>query len=204
MLRIAVTGGIASGKSTVVHIFRELGAVVVDHDEISRGILGKNTPGLAAVVAKFEQKILTADKALNRAALAQIVFNHDADLQWLNSLTHPLIEAEARRQEDLAFHANSNAVVVHDIPLFVGSWLDGASDFSVLVTAPEELRIERMIRERKMSEADARARIAAQLTDSEIAKHVDSVLENLGSPVELREKVTQLWHKITASGTASR
>lgn len=199
MFRIVVTGGIASGKSTVADIFRELGAVIVDHDQIAHEILAPNTLGLAAVVATFGKQILHENQELDRAALAQVVFGDATARQKLNSLTHPLIEAAARKQEAAAVAANPDAVVVHDIPLFLGSWLESETDFSVLVTASEKIRISRMVTVRKMTEDDARARISAQNSDAELAKHVDYILENCGTPADLRQKAVQLWQTINSS-----
>ncbi|WP_353066799.1 dephospho-CoA kinase [Arcanobacterium hippocoleae] len=197
MKRIAVTGGIASGKSTFAQLLGELGAKIIDYDQISRVVLAKGTPATAAIAASFGQDIFDAQGALCRSRLAEIVFADEKELAKLNDITHPFITKLAQESEQKFAAETKDLVIVHDIPLFVGSWLMGQTDYAVLLTAPLDQRIERMVTNRKMNIADARARIAAQMSDAEIAPHVDAVIENTGDLSQLRNFADQLWQNIT-------
>ncbi|XCB30127.1 dephospho-CoA kinase [Arcanobacterium hippocoleae] len=196
MKRIAVTGGIASGKSAFAQILGECGAEIIDYDQIARDILRKDSAGLAAVAKEFGTHMINNHGELDRKALAKIVFSNSESREKLNRITHPLIAQQARRIETQILHTAPDVIVIHDIPLFAGSWLEGNTDWSVLVAAPEEKRIFRMIHDRGMSETDAKARIRAQAADTETAKHVDCVIENTGSLEELRRKARRFWKQI--------
>lgn len=196
MKRIAVTGGIASGKSTFARMLGDLGGVVIDYDQISRNLLAPKSAALALVRQEFGAKIINSDGSLDRATLAAHIFHDSAARAKLNKILHPLIEVEARRQEAEAVKADPNAVIIHDIPLFVGSWLVGNVTSSVLISVPIAKRLKRMINIRQMSEIDANARIEAQLSDCEIAKYVDSVVDNCGSLAELQQEAEKYWQRV--------
>lgn len=192
MLRVGLTGGIGSGKSTVSAQLGALGAVVVDADAIAREVVEPGTPGLAAVVERFGRGVLTADGALDRPGLGRIVFGDPAALRDLEAITHPLI---GERTESIVAAAPDDAVVVHDMPLIVEKHLGAGYHLVVVVGASEETRLRRLVELRGMAEDDARARIAAQVDDEARHAAADVWLDNEGSTDSLRAAVLRLWHE---------
>ncbi|HST73220.1 MULTISPECIES: dephospho-CoA kinase [Kocuria] len=190
MLTIGLTGGIASGKSTVSRRLAELGATVVDADAIARALQEPGQPGLAGIVAEFGPGVLTAEGRLDRPALGALVFADPEARARLNALVHPLVRREAER---LAAAAGEDAVLVEDIPLLVETGQHGRFDLVLTVQAPERERVRRMVEDRGMAEADARARIAAQATDDQRAAVSSTVLVNDGTVEDLRERVDAWW-----------
>lgn len=191
MRRIGLTGGIGSGKSTVAQLFAELGAYVIDADAIAREVVEPGTPGLAALVEAFGPAILNGD-ALDRAALAQIVFENPQARQTLNAITHPLIGA---RTAELMAELPDDAVLIHDVPLLVELGMQDAYDLVVVVDAPDELRVRRLV-QRGLPEADARARIAAQAPRDQRLAAADIVIDNSGDLDSLREQVRSAWPEV--------
>lgn len=192
MLRIGLTGGIGAGKSTVSRAFAECGGVVVDGDVISREVVEPGTEGLAALVEHFGKDILLADGALNRPALAAIAFSDEEKRTTLNGIVHPLV---ARRRSELIAAAAEDAVIVEDIPLLVESQMAPLFPLVVVVNADPELRVARLITYRGFSEADARARIAAQATEEQRRAVADVWLDNSGSEGRLVEQARDLWYQ---------
>jgi dephospho-CoA kinase len=190
MLTIGLTGGIASGKSTVSRRLAELGATVVDADAIARALQEPGQPGLAGIVAEFGPGVLTAEGRLDRPALGALVFADPDTRARLNAVVHPLVRREAER---LAAAAGEDAVLVEDIPLLVETGQHGRFDLVLTVQAPERERVRRMVEDRGMAEADARARIAAQATDDQRAAVSSTVLVNDGTVEDLRERVDAWW-----------
>ncbi len=191
MLTTAVTGGIGSGKSTVSAVLRDLGAVVADSDRLAREVVAPGTAGLAAIVGAFGPTVLTPDGALDRPALAAVVFADPAARRTLEAITHPRVRA---RFEQIRAAAPADAIVVNDIPLLVDLAVAATFHLVVGVRADQERRVGRLVG-RGLTEADARARIAAQLTDDQRAPLCDVVLDNDGAPDELAEQVRGLWAK---------
>lgn len=194
MQNVGLTGGIAAGKSAVARRLAELGAVLIDADAIARAVVEPGTPGLAAIVEAFGKGILSGDGALDRPALGALVFADAKARETLNSIVHPLVRAEAAR---LRAEAPEDAVVIQDIPLLVETGQGANFDMVLVVAAPLEERLRRMIQDRGMSEADALARIAAQASDAERAAVADIVIENSGTLEQLRDKVTEIWESLT-------
>lgn len=190
MLNVGLTGGIAAGKSAVAALLVKHGAVLIDADAIARAVVEPGTPGLAAVVAAFGQDILTPAGALDRPALGTLIFSDTAARLKLNSIVHPLVRAQA---EKLRADAVEQAVIVQDIPLLVESGQAGNFDLVIVVAAPLEQRLQRMVHERGMSVEDAKARIAAQATDEERAAVADIVITNSGTLEELQQRVDSVW-----------
>ncbi|MCA0143497.1 dephospho-CoA kinase [Blastococcus sp. LR1] len=189
MLKIGLTGGIGSGKSTVSALLAARGATVVDADRIAREVLEPGTPGLAAVVTEFGPEVLTSEGALDRAVLAAIVFADDAARGRLDAIVHPLVR---KRSAELVSAVPPDAVVVNDVPLLVETGQAGSYDLVVVVEADPETRVSRLIG-RGLSEADARARIAAQATDEQRRAVADVVVDNSGTQEQLAEQVERLW-----------
>ncbi|WP_331460925.1 dephospho-CoA kinase [Arthrobacter sp. zg-Y179] len=190
MLKVGLTGGIAAGKSLVARTLVQCGAVLVDADALAREVVEPGTEGLAAVVEAFGPQILAADGSLDRPALAAVVFGDEERRTVLNGIIHPLVRARAAQ---LAAEAPPDGILVQDIPLLVETGQAGNFDFVVVVEAPEDVRLQRMVQDRGMDPEAARARIAAQATPEQRAEAADVVLHNTGSPEELVAAVRGLW-----------
>jgi dephospho-CoA kinase len=195
MLRIGLTGGIGAGKSAVATTFADCGGVVVDADVIAREVVEPGTDGLAALVEAFGNGILSADGALDRPALAAKAFKDDDARNALNGIVHPLV---GKRREEIIAAVPADAVVVEDIPLLVESGMAPLFPLVVVVYADVEVRMRRLVEHRGMTEADARARIAAQASDDQRRAVADVWLQNLGSLQSLAEQAGDVWnHRIT-------
>ena len=190
LARVGLTGGIGSGKSTVSARLAELGAVVVDYDLLAREAVEPGTAGLEAIVARFGAAVLRADGTLDRPALGSVVFADDAARRDLEAITHPAIRDLAAAREAAA---PDGAVVVHDHPLLVEMGMAGLVDLVVVVDVPVELQVRRLVEQRGMDEADARARLAAQTSREDRLAAADVVLDNTGTVEDLRAAVDRLW-----------
>lgn len=193
VLRVGLTGGIGSGKSEVARLLDERGAYVVDSDVLAREVVAPGTPGLAAVVAEFGEGVLTPSGELDRAALAAIVFGDPEARARLNAIVHPLVGAAAAERYAAA---PEDAVVVHDVPLLVETGMVALFDLVVVVDAPDDLRVERLVR-RGLTEADARARMASQATREQRNAAASRIVGNDGTLAELEERVAELWAFLT-------
>jgi len=200
-MRLALTGGIGSGKSTVSALLAQKGAVVIDADAIAREIVEPGEPALDEVVRAFGAAVLSADGSLNRAALAAIVFADADALVTLNSITHPRIAA---RSSELISAAPADAVIVYDMPLLVEQGGDALLgwDVVVVVDAPDDVRLVRLV-QRGMDEEDARARMAAQTSREERLSAADWLIDNSGDLSALTAQVEGLWAHLTASPTGA-
>lgn len=192
MLRIGLTGGIGAGKSTVSRRLGELGAVIVDADRIARDVVAPGSAGLAEVTGRFGTGVLTAGGDLDRPALGRIVFGDKAARADLEAITHPRILAETRRR---FAGAGDAAIVVHDIPLLVE--LDRETDYHlvIVVGAAEQIRHDRLVRDRGMAPEDAWSRIRAQADDDQRHRASDVWLTNEGAPEDVLAQVEQLWRE---------
>jgi len=194
-MRVGLTGGVASGKSTVSAILRELGAVLIDADQLAREVVARGTPGLAAVVEEFGPELLTEAGDLDRPAMAELVFNDDEARKRLEAIVHPLVYEEVHRLEA---EVADGALVVHDVPLLAEAGRAESFDAVVVVDAPEDLQVERMVRDRGWTEEDARSRIAAQASRDNRLAVATYVVENTGTRAELRAKVEDLYAKLAS------
>jgi dephospho-CoA kinase len=190
VLKVGLTGGIGAGKSTVAARLRELGAAVVDSDAIARAVLEPGSPGLAAVVAAFGSGVLAAEGSLDRAALGALVFADDERRRSLEAITHPRI---ARLTAEQMAAAAPDAVVVHDVPLLVELGMADRYDLVVVVDAPVDVRVERVVRTRGSSEADARARVAAQATTEQRRAVADVWIDTDRDRADVEADVDRLW-----------
>jgi dephospho-CoA kinase len=201
-VRIAVTGGIGSGKSAVTSRLAAHGAVVIDADALARDAVERGTPGLAAVVEEFGDGVLLPDGSLDRSALAAIVFTDAERRAALEAIVHPLV---GRRSQELLDAVPPDGVVAYDVPLLAESAHLGrveGFDVVVVVTAPLETRVARLVA-RGLSETDARARIAVQATDDERAAIADHVIDNSGDLEALDASVEELWRSLMSGRAAS-
>lgn len=196
MPRVALTGGIGSGKSTVASILESLGAVIVDADKVAREVVAAGTPGYDAVVARFGPSIVLESGELDRPALGRIVFADDAARADLNAIVHPLVGI---RMQELIGALPEDAVQVHDIPLLVENSLSGGFGTVIVVQAPLELRLERLTSSRPMTREDALAVIAKQATDEQRAAVATYLIDNGGSYDELREQVEAIWPQLVGA-----
>jgi len=191
VLRVGLTGGIGAGKSTVARALATLGAIVIDADVLARRVLDPGTPGLADVVATFGERVLALDGSLDRAALARVAFSDESARRRLNAITHPRV-AELTEREVAA--AAPDAVVVHDVPLLVENGLGPDYHLVVVVVAPVDERVHRLVADRGMTSEQARARMRAQASDEQRAAAADVLLDNAGPPVAVGAQVERLWH----------
>ena len=191
MLRVGLTGGIGSGKSTVAQRFSALGAVVVDADVLAREVVAPGSEGLRLVVERFGPGVVSPEGSLDRAALGALVFADAQARRDLEAITHPLI---ARRTGELFAAAPEDAVVVHDVPLLVEKHMGPGYHLVVVVDADEQVRLDRLVQARGMDVEDARRRIAAQASEEERRAAADVWLDNGGSEAELEAAVDRLWH----------
>ena len=194
-MRVGLTGGIASGKSTVSAMLEEHGAVIIDGDKLAREVVERGTPGLAAVVEAFGAELLTPEGDLDRPALGKVVFGDEARRKVLEGIVHPLV---FERYAELESATGPDDVVVHDIPLLAESGRADGFDAVIVVDGPDELRIERMLRDRGWTRADAESRIAAQATREDRLAVATHVIDNSGSREQLRERVEQVFAELTA------
>ena len=192
MLRVGLTGGIGSGKSTVAQRLCQLGATVVDADRLAREVVEPGSEGLRRIVERFGEDVVDDAGSLNRPALGALVFADRAARAELEAITHPLIAA---RTAELVSAAPRDAVVVHDVPLLVEKHLGPAYHLVVVVGAAEDTRVRRLARTRGMTEDDARSRIGAQADDAQRRAAADVWLDNDGTREALLHSVDELWRE---------
>ena len=192
-MHVGLTGGVASGKSTVAALLREFGAVVVDADVLAREVVEPGTPGLEAVVAEFGPDVLTSEGALDRARLGAIVFADGDRRSSLEAIVHPRVRARAAEIEDAT---PPGVLVVHDIPLLVETGQAGDFDAVLVVDVPEDVQLRRALRDRGWSEGEARSRMAAQATREDRLAAATHVIDNSGTLEDLRRRVTEVFGQL--------
>ncbi len=200
MLLVGLTGGIGSGKTTVARMLERRGAVVFDADVLARKAVEPGTPGFKAVVERFGASVLAPGGDLDREALASIVFADPAARRDLEAIVHP----EVRRMfaEACEAYRDTDAVVVFSAPLLVETGMHTAFDVLIVVSTTERTQIERLMRGRGMSEAQIRARIAAQAPLEEKAAVADILIDNEGTLEELEAQVDRVWADLRARAAA--
>ncbi|PRZ40592.1 dephospho-CoA kinase [Antricoccus suffuscus] len=190
MLDIGLTGGIGSGKSAASTAFRELGAVIIDADQIAREVVEPGSDGLEQIVRTFGADLLDPQGALDRPALAEIVFGDDEARAKLNAIVHPLVR---QRSSALKQQAAPDAIVINDIPLLAEGSMAAAFHLVVVVHTPRDVRLKRLIESRGMVESDVRGRMASQASDADRSRIADALLDNSGTPQDLVAAATALW-----------
>lgn len=191
MLLVGLTGGIGSGKTTVAKMFGHLGAVVFDADKLAREVVELGTRGYVAVVELFGSDVLFPGGEIDRAALAKRVFSNDLERKELEAVLHPEIFRTLRKR--LEPFRKTDRIVIFDAALLIESGFDERCDMVISVEAPEELRVKRVVDEGERSEADVRARVAAQVSEEVKASRSDAIILNSGTLDELRQQVEQIW-----------
>ena len=195
MLKVGLTGGIGSGKSAAASRLQELGATIIDADQVAREIVEPGQPALVELAEAFGG-ILNDDGSLNRGELARQAFASPEATEKLNSITHPRIRE--RTQELFADAEESGAdVVVYDMPLLIENGEYKQMDHVLVVDAPDDVRVERLVNQRGLDEGDARRRIAAQIDRETRLQAADTVLDNGGGREELIAQVDRFWETIT-------
>ncbi|CAL4859494.1 dephospho-CoA kinase [Microbacterium sp. MM2322] len=195
---IALTGGIASGKSTIARRLAEHGAVVVDADGLVREVQQPGSPVLAAIAAEFGQDVLTPAGELDRAGLASRVFGDPDAVGRLNAIVHPAVREESARRFRAAFEADAEAVVVYDVPLLLEARAEDPWELIVVAHAPAALRRERLVTLRGMAPADADARMSAQVDDERRLAIADVVIDTAGDIADTLAQTDALWARLTA------
>jgi dephospho-CoA kinase len=195
-VRVGLTGGIASGKSTVSRMFAELGAVVIDADLLAREVVARGTPGLASVVEEFGPDLLTPEGDLDRPAMGRLVFGDAEARKRLEAIIHPLVH---QRGAELEASAPPGVLVVHDIPLLAEGGRAGSFDAVVVVDAPTEVQVARMVGDRGWSREDAESRIAAQATREQRLAIATHIVDNTGTLEELRARVGEIHAALVAT-----
>ena len=194
MIRVGLTGGIGSGKSTVARMLAEHGAIVIDADRVAREIVEPGQPALAEIADRFGPDVIEKSGALDRAGLAAIVFHDTTALADLNAITHPRV---AERTEELISNAPEDSIVVYDMPLLVENDLAEGWDTVIVVIADRQVRIARL-RERGLEDDDIEARMARQASDEERRAVADIVIENSGSLGDLESQIDMVWSSLAA------
>lgn len=205
MFLVALTGGIASGKSTVCRMLEEKGAFVVETDLLAREVVRKGEPAWKEIVEHFGDTVLDSEGEIDRARLAQIVFTDEEERAFLNSVTHPRIfQLMFDRLRAWEEENGSEGVAILDIPLLVDVKAGDMFDFTLVVDASPELQAERLVNDRDSSSEEAWARIRSQVPREERLKHADFVIRNEGSIEDLRREVDRAWETIISRAEASR
>lgn len=200
MLLVGLTGGIGSGKSTVARMLEKRDAVVFDADVLAREVVEPGTPGHTAVIERFGANVLAPGGELDREALASIVFADPAARRDLEAIVHP--EVRRRFAEGTEAYRDTDRVVIFSAPLLVETGMHSAFDLLVVVSASTATQIDRLMRDRGMSEDTVRSRIAAQATPEARAEVADVLIDNEGSLEELEQQVERLWSELSERATA--
>jgi dephospho-CoA kinase len=201
MLLIGLTGNIASGKSTVARLLSERGATIIDADVLARRVVEPGMPAFDEIVRRWGPEVVAPDGSLDRDALRRLVFSEPEQLEELNSIVHPEVGAYRDRLVDEA-RQRGDRLVVQDIPLLFERGIVDQFDRIVLVDAPRPVRLERLMRERGLSETDAMDMMTAQMPAELKRARADYIIENTGTVRELEERVSDVWHALEREANA--
>ena len=195
MLRVGLTGNLAAGKSSVARVWRARGATVIDADELSRRVVDPGTPAFAAIAAEWGERVVEPGGALDRAALRSIVFADPEARERLESIVHPAVAA-LREDEYREAAGRGERLVVADIPLLFEVGMADEFDVIVLVDAPEETRLMRLVGDRGLDPEEAGRMIAAQMPSELKRARADVVIENTGSLGDLERRAGEVWDEL--------
>ena len=201
MLLIGLTGNIASGKSTVARLLSERGATIIDADVLARRVVEPGMPAFDEIVRRWGSQVVAPDGSLDRDALRRMVFSQHDQLEELNRIVHPEVLAYRDRLVEEA-RQRGDRLVVQDIPLLFERGIVGEFDRIILVDAPRPVRLERLMRERRLSETEAMDMITAQMPAELKRARADYIIENTGTVRELEERVSELWQSLEREASA--
>jgi dephospho-CoA kinase len=194
VLRVGLTGGIGSGKSEVSRRLQQRGAALIDADVVAREVVEPGTPGLGQIASVFGPEVLLPDGRLNRERLGQLVFADDDLLAKLNAIVHPLVHERTRQlEQEAAAAVGPTGIVLNDVPLLAENQLQRGYDTVIVVDAPDDQRLRRLVDARGMSEQHARERMAAQATRDQRLAIADVVIDNSGTLADLDQQVDEVW-----------
>jgi dephospho-CoA kinase len=193
-MRVGLTGGIGSGKSAVAAILAELGAFVIDTDELAREVVGPGSPAMFEIAIKWPQVVRNG--TLDRAALADLIFSHEAAREQLNAIVHPRVRALAAEREKAAL---PRQLIVHVVPLLFETGYGETLDRSIVVVTADEKRIARVIERDRVDEPRVRARMAAQIAPEKARSLADYVIENDGDLAHLQTRTRQVYETLLSS-----
>jgi dephospho-CoA kinase len=197
MLKVGLTGGIASGKSTISEMFRRLGAHIVDADQVARRVVEPGTPALREISESFGEEVLRADGALDRAALGKIVFQDAEARSRLNSILHPRIWEEEARLFELYEAQDPEGIVLLDAAVLIEAGAAGRMDLMVVVDVDEDDQLRRLVG-KGMPREEALRRIRSQMPTAEKLTYADYVIDNRGSLEETERQVDAIWAALTS------
>jgi dephospho-CoA kinase len=201
MLLIGLTGNIASGKSTVARLLSERGATIIDADVLARRVVEPGMPAFDEIVGRWGRQVVSPDGSLDRDALRRLVFSRHEELEELNEIVHPEVAAYRDRLVDEA-RQRGDRLVVQDIPLLFERGIVSQFDRIVLVDAPRPIRLERLMRERGLTETESMDMITAQMPAELKRARADYIIENIGTVRELEERVSEVWHALEREADA--
>lgn len=193
---IGLTGGIATGKSTVSAILKKAGAVIIDADRIAREAVKKGLPAYREIVEHFGESVLLPDGEINRSLLGDIIFNSPRKKQLLNKIVHPYVSKETHRQLQQIERTQPNTIVVLDIPLLIETAMDKDLSEVIVVYAPEHIQIKRLMKRDRLTQVDARARIRSQMPIEEKKRRATIVIDNSGTREETRRQTLEIYKSL--------
>lgn len=196
MIVIGLTGGVATGKSTVAKMFQQCGAIVIDADLLARQVVEPGKPAWRAIVKTFGKTVLSPDRSLNRHMLGAIVFRHPAKRRALEAIIHPRVAREQARLTRQAARQDPHAVVIYDVPLLFEADIDKRVDTTIVVTADRPTQISRLKKRNGLSRADALHRINSQMPLAKKVRRADHVLDGTLPRPTLRKHVGQLFKRL--------
>ena len=191
-MKVGLTGGIGAGKSTVADLFSQKGAVVIRSDELARQVIEPQTPGFQQVIDRFGKEFVNSEGYIDRAKLAQIVFQDDAALKDLENIVHPLVSSKTNQIID---QHTSETIIVNEIPLLLEKKMESLFDFLVIVISSEKNRLERLS-QRGLTAEQASARMAKQVSDDERKAAADFLIVNDGNLDQLEADVEKIWQTL--------
>lgn len=193
---IGLTGGIATGKSTVSAILENAGAVIIDADRIARMVVKKNMPAYRQILAKFGKSVLLPDGEIDRTALGKVIFNDPQKKQLLNTIVHPYVRKETDRQLKQLEKNNPDALVILDIPLLFEAGMGSDLSEVIVVYAPEPIQVKRLMKRDHISHADAMARVRSQMPIEEKKKLATMVIDNSGTREHTRKQTLEIFQRL--------
>jgi len=196
MLNVGLTGGIATGKSTVVRMLVKRGARVIDHDALVHTLQAPGQPVWKRIVEAFGRDILDADGRIDRKKLGALVFDNEERRKALEGIVHPAVLEEAQRRRDEIANEDRRAIVLSDIPLLLEVGMQDRFDLILLVYAPPDVQIRRVVKRNKMTREEAEARLRAQMPIEEKLKFADLAIRNEGTIRELEKRVDEVWQEL--------